>query len=109
MELERQLRDALRPVDPGARFTAAVEARMAAAPVAVPLQSRRWALPASLAASVAATLLVAAFTGLYIEQRHQQQRVAQAQAQLIQALDITSRRLEAVHHRLETQFAEDSP
>ena len=101
MELEQQLRDALRPVDPGARFTAAVEARMAAAPVAVPLQSRRWALPASL--------LVVAFTGLYVEQRHEQQRVARAQAQLIQALDITSRRLEAVHHRLETQFAEDSP
>ena len=105
MELERQLRDALRPVDPGMQFTAAVEARLAARSAAAVPRPRRWTLPASLAAS----LLVVAFTGLYIEQRHQQQRVAQAQAQLIQALDITSRRLEAVHQRLETQFAEDSP
>ena len=109
MELERQLRDALRPVDPGSRFTAGVEARLAARTAAALPRPRRWALPGSLAASVAATLLVAAFTGYFVEQRREQQRVAQAQAQLIQALDITSRRLEAVHHRLETQFAEDSP
>ena len=105
MDLERQLREALLPMDPGPRFTAAVVARLGAPGKSPALRRRRWAVPAS----IAATLLAVTITVQQLQQQREQKRVAQAQAQLIQALDITSRRLEAVHHRLETQFAEDLP
>jgi hypothetical protein len=105
MDLEQQLREALRAADPGPRFTAAVEARLAAQRPLRPARARRWTLPASIAAS----LLVATVTALHVEQRRELQRVEQARTQLLVALDITSRRLEAVHRHLESQFAEDSP
>jgi len=113
MDLERQLREALRAGDPGPGFTARVEARLAQRPamqVTGPTPASRTGLPAwTLPASIAATLLFATVTVLHVEQRREQQRVAAAQSQLILALDITSRRLEAVHHSLETRLSEESP
>jgi hypothetical protein len=113
MDLERRLREALRAEDPGPAFTARVAAQLAAGsstqaaarPAASRPGLRRWRLPASFAA----TLLIVSVTALHFEQRREQLRVAAAQSQLLLALDITSRRLEAVHHSLETRFSEDSP
>lgn len=109
MTLEKQLRDALRPVDPGADFAAGVQARIAmqesAGPAARPQPrhaGRRWMIPGALAA----TLLLAFGIAQQVEQHREQQREALAEAQLVQALEFTSSRLDAVQRRIEQQISE---
>jgi hypothetical protein len=100
MNLEQQLRDALRQRDPGEDFTAAVMARLArdaAAPVPreQPAQ-RRGYWPVALAASV---LLAGIATQQFLQHR-QRERAFAAHVQLEQALAITSAQLQHVQQRL---------
>jgi len=111
MNIEQQLRDALRPEEPDAGFAARVQARLdaQAAQAAVPAARRphsarrRWLLPGALAA----TLLLAFGIAQQVGQRREQQRELYAHAQLMQALAITSSRLDTVHRHLERDFLEE--
>jgi hypothetical protein len=112
--LERALQASLRPVDPGADFTAAVQARLATAllrplvtAAEAPPGRRRWQYSASLA--LAASIVVALAVGWQLRdlqvQRHAEQvRLEQAQrvqTQLLLALEITSERLGQAQQRIE--------
>jgi len=88
-DLERDLRRALRPRDPGPQFTAQVSARLARRPRANRRQLIvRWA-PVALAASVLAALLIIRSD----EQALDAQRGLEARAQTLQALRIASENL----------------
>lgn len=93
MNIEDSLRDALRPEDPGAQFTARVMAAVSAAP------RRRYSrlqLPLALAASLVATAI-----GLTLmHQQAEQRRGETARQQLVLALEITSAKLNQVQQRL---------
>jgi hypothetical protein len=112
--LERALQASLRPVDPGADFTAAVQARLAkaalrppAAAAQAPASRPRWAYAASFA--LAASMVVALAVGwqwqeLQVQRQAEQVRLEQArrsQTQLLLALEITSERLGRVQQRIE--------
>jgi hypothetical protein len=99
MTLERKLHEALRPVDPGADFTAAVLARVQQArPV-----PRRWRIPVALAAS-----LLVAFAGLaLLQQQQQRQQALEARQQLLLALAITSEQLNHVQQKLSAKNEEN--
>jgi hypothetical protein len=112
--LERALHASLRPVDPGADFTAAVQARLATAalrpqvPAAqAPASRPRWLYSASLA--LAASMVVALAVGwqvqeLQVQRQAEQARLVQArrlQTQLLLALEITSERLGQAQLRIE--------
>jgi hypothetical protein len=92
MNLEQQLREALRPRDPGEDFTAAVMARL---PGKLPAR-RRAIWPFALAASL---LLAFIGTQQYLQHR-QRERAFAAHLQLEQALAITSTELQQVQQRL---------
>lgn len=106
--LERALQASLRPVDPGADFTAAVQARLATAalyPLAPAAPARpgrpRWLYSACLA--LAASVVVALAVGWQLQelqvQRHAEQ--VRVQTQLLLALEITSERLGLAQRRIE--------
>ena len=113
--LERALQASLRPVDPGADFTATLQARLAIAalrsPVLHPAPARhpRWVhslYSASLA--LAATIVVALAVGwqwqdLRMQRQAEQVRLEQARihTQLLVALEITSERLGQAAQRIE--------
>jgi hypothetical protein len=112
--LERALQASLRPVDPGADFTAAVQARLATAALCprvaaapAPATRPRWLYSASLA--LAASLVLALAVGwqwqeLQVQRQAEQVRLAQArriQTQLLLALEITSERLGQAQQRIE--------
>jgi hypothetical protein len=118
--LERALHAALRPVDPGAAFTAVLQARLATAdsrsrvavlrPVALPRRRRLYL--ASLA--VAASIVVAMGIDAQIEELRGEQRAALARAeqarahtQLLLALEITSERLGFAQQRIEQFQAQE--
>ena len=94
MNIEDTLRTTLRPEDPGPEFTARVMAGIDAG--RQPRQKRRWRLPLALAASV----LVAAFGLVMLQQQAEQRRIESAQQQLRLALEITSEQLNQVQRRL---------
>ena len=105
MDLEKQLRDALRAVDPDAAFAQRVAAaianpRSAASPAPA---ARRWAMPAALAASLLVTVAVA----LHFQAQRESRRAYEAHAQLMHALEITSSRLDDIHRNIEQQFEEN--
>jgi anti-sigma-K factor RskA len=107
--LERALQASLQPIDPGAGFTAALQARLA---TAQQLPSKAESLPdfhhrrahsASLA--LAASIVVALAVGWQLryvqaEQHAQQTRLQQARDQLLLALEITGERLSLAQHRI---------
>jgi hypothetical protein len=95
MDLERSLQKALRPVDPGADFTAGVVARIAAEHEARRRRTR-WQMPLALAAS----LLVAAVGLEVVLRQHEQQRLETARQQLALALEITSSQLHQLQQKL---------
>ena len=111
--LERALQASLRPVDPGADFTAAVQARLAtgarrplADPAPVPANRPRGWYSASLA--LAASVVAALAVGWQLQdlqaRRHADQvRLEQARVhtQLLLALEITSERLGLAQRRIE--------
>lgn len=94
MNIEDTLRTTLRPEDPGPEFTARVMAGINAGKQ--PRQKRGWRLPLALAASV----LVAAFGLVMLQQQAEQRRIESAQQQLRLALEITSEQLNQVQQRL---------
>ena|SRR6187455_230000 len=94
MNIEDTLRTTLRPEDPGPEFTARVMAGIDAGKQ--PRQKRGWRLPLALAASV----LVAAFGLVMLQQQAEQRRIESAQLQLRLALEITSEQLNQVQQRL---------
>jgi uncharacterized iron-regulated membrane protein len=97
-ELERRLRRALRPVDPGEDFTARVMAQVSAERGNLAARSSRVAwIPAALAASV---LLVIA--GVYGWQQRQKEVGLQARAQVLEALRVTSKKLDLAYRLINT-------
>jgi negative regulator of sigma E activity len=97
-ELERLLRRALRPVDPGEDFTARVMARVSAKPRNLRARSWRVAwIPAALAASA---LLVLA--GVYEWQQRQKEAGLAARAQVLEALRVTSEKLDLAYRLINT-------
>ncbi len=105
--LERALQASLRPIDPGADFTAALMARLATAPadaarpVTVPAaHQRRWhSASLALAASVVVALTVSwQLLDVRAAQRAEQDRI---HSQLLLALEITSERLGLAQQRIE--------
>jgi hypothetical protein len=117
--LERALHAALRPVDPGAGFTAALQARLASADSRSQVAVLRPTVPrhrrlylASLA--VAAAIVVAMGIAAQIEELRGEQRAALARAeqarvhtQLLMALEITSERLGLAQQRIEQFQAQE--
>ena len=110
--LERSLRAALQPVDPGAAFTAALQARLLSAgshaPVAVlrPLTVPRHRRVYLVSLAVAASIVIAMGIGAQIAELRGEQRAAlaeqaRAHTQLLLALEITSERLGRVQQRIE--------
>lgn len=102
-DLDRELRRALRPVDPGDEFTRAVMARVALQKVTdirkSPRRSRftAQALPWAPAA-IAASLLVAIL--MTHQHRQQEENIAQGQRareELLQALRVTSKKLDIAY------------
>lgn len=105
MNLEQQLREALRAENPGEPFTAAVMARIEAGasadggdvrPAETPRPSRRSLWPLALAASL---LLVFIGAQQFLQQRQQQRELA-VRDQLEQALTITTTELNRIQQRL---------
>jgi negative regulator of sigma E activity len=97
-DLERMLRRALRPVDPGEDFTARVMTQVSASPRA--LRARPWRaawIPAALAASA---LLVVA--GVYEWQQRQKEAGLAARAQVLEALRVTSQKLDLAYRLINT-------
>ena len=97
-ELERMLRRALRPVDPGEEFTARVMSQVSAEARHLRARSRRAAwIPLGLAASV--ILVVAGVYGWH--QRHKEAGLA-ARAQVLEALRVTSEKLDLAYRLINT-------
>jgi len=106
-DIENQLRRALRPVDPSAGFAERVmralpESTPRAAPV-VALRSaarpnlwRRLSTPAALAASLVVAVLLGQQAGRQQVEREQRAGLA-ARAELLQALRITSKKLDLAY------------
>jgi hypothetical protein len=105
--LDEKLRAALRPVDPDGDFANDVLARIdpnerhSAKNLTLPRRPLRWHIPVALAASVACTILVG------LEWRQQQQEGLRAREQLIEALRVTSSKLDLVHDIVEERSRAD--
>jgi hypothetical protein len=103
-ELEKSLRSALRPVDPGEKFTQGVLARVAE-PRAVgsppgPYTSRpafRWT-----SATLAIVLTVGLFTA-HQWREHRIERGLEARRQLLQALEVTGENLDTAYRMINDQ------
>ena len=113
-KLDQELRRALRPVDPGDEFTRAVMARVAASKVAdirrAPTRPRfhARALPWAPAA-IAASLLVAIL--MTHQHRQQEENMAEglrAREELLQALRVTSQKLDIAYQVVHNESNTDS-
>lgn len=100
-DLEKELREALRPVDPGEDFTARVLARVSAEPATAAARDslaarlapgRQLWIPLALAASLAAVLVL----GVQWHQRREL-RGLEARRELIEALRVTSQKLDLAY------------
>lgn len=88
-DLDAELREALRPVDPSEDFTGRVMARLAAGE---PRSLRaRWQVAAALAAAV---LLG---TGVYVQHQRQNFAGLEARRQVIEALRLTDEKLDLAY------------
>jgi anti-sigma-K factor RskA len=118
--LERALCAALRPVDPGAAFTAALQARLVTAdlrpqvavlrPPTVSRHRRLYLASLAVAAAIVVALGIAAqIAELRGEERAALARAEQARAhaQLLLALEITSERLGLAQQRIEQFQAQE--
>ena len=97
-ELESKLRRALRPVDPGEDFTARVIARVSTEPRHLRARPRHvvW-IPLGLAAS--AILVV---VGIYGWNQRQKETGLAARAQVLEALRVTSEKLDLAYRLINT-------
>lgn len=109
-ELENQLRRALRPVDAPEGFTERLMSRLpppqaARSPVVVALPAprrkpRNFALPAALAASLVAAVMLGQHMSHEIEIGRQQRELAEGRAasrELMEALRVTSQKLDMAY------------
>jgi len=99
-QLESQLRDALRAVEPGDAFTEALLARLASERLTG--RGRRysgWWLPASLAAAV----LVAVGTVQHLKAAHEREMGLEARREVIEALRVTNQKLDLAYQAVRTQ------
>jgi hypothetical protein len=93
-ELEKQLRRALRPVDPGEDFADRVMARVQKEPVAPPrADPRRFR---NVVFALAASLMIAA-VGVHTWQLQRERRGLEARAQLLEALRMTGEKLDVAY------------
>lgn len=105
--LDEKLRAALRPVNPDQDFANDVLARIdsnehhSANQLTFPRRPLRWHIPVALAASVACAIIVG------LEWRQQQQEGLRAREQLIEALRVTSSKLDLVHNIVEERSRAD--
>jgi hypothetical protein len=108
-ELETRLKAALAPVDPPAGFAERLLAKLPAEPpaaarsVAAPPRARRqWLLPASLAASLVLTLAV----HQHLSARREAAAGLAARAQLLEALRVTSQKLDIAYEAVQSPDAQ---
>jgi hypothetical protein len=105
--LERALQASLRPVDPGADFTAALMRRLAtappeaASPAMAPSAGRRRLHSASLALAASVVVALAVGWQLLDVQAAQRAELARIHTQLLLALEITSESLGQAQQRIE--------
>jgi hypothetical protein len=105
--LERALQASLRPVDPGAEFTAALMTRLAtapaeaASPAMAPSAHRRRLHSASLALAASVVVALAVGWQLLDVRAAQRAELARIQTQLLLALEITSESLGQAQQRIE--------
>ena len=95
-ELERRLRRALRPVDPGEAFTARVMAQVPADSRNIRARRAPW-IPLGLAASV-----ILIISGVYGWQQREKQAGLAARAQVLEALRVTSEKLDLANRLINT-------
>jgi hypothetical protein len=101
-DLERRLRAALEPVDPGQRFSRGVMARIAAEPAHTARLPRAPAAAGWLAFGLAASVVL----GLLVAHEWQVRRSArglEARRQLIEALKVTDEKLDLAQRVVNTQ------
>jgi hypothetical protein len=112
--LERALQASLRPVDPGADFTAALMARLAtaqpeAASPAMAYNTRHRRLhSASLALAASVVVALAVSWQLLDVRAAQRAEQARIHTQLLMALEITSERLGVVQQRIEQYQSQEN-
>lgn len=106
--LERALQASLRPIDPGAEFTTALMARLAAAPpqaanVVVLPRIRHRPLHSAFMGLAASVLVALAVGWQLMDVRAEQARIEQTRihSQVLLALEITSERLGQAQQRIE--------
>jgi hypothetical protein len=90
-DLDKKLRDALRPIDPGENFTASVLATVAAE--SGPRRRRFW----PLVGSIAATLVVAGILTHQWWQERREREGLEAREQVLEALRVTSEKLDIAY------------
>lgn len=100
VELERSLREALRPVEPQEGFADRVMERARTAKP-IPAKVVTMAPRRVWAGAIAAVLIVGAFAGEQTHLRHERERAEQAQRQFDAAMRITDQTLEHVREQLQ--------
>jgi len=100
--LERALRAALRPVDPGAGFAPATLRRLGTA-----ASMRRRLRTGAGFAALAASLLLAFTLGSHVERQRERARAQYAREQLQIALEVTGSELRAVQRRLDPHLPQE--
>ena len=116
-QLESRLRAALRPVEPSDEFTRDLIARVAADQrSSSDARSARGRRPRArgwwLSASMAASLLVAAGIQHQLHERHERERGLEARREVIEALRVTSQKLNLAYEVIKNQSssaADDKP
>src|SRR6266851_5886153 len=116
-DLESRLRAALRPVTPSDEFTQNLIARVTAdqGPQSNARGTRRRRPRASawwLSASMAASLLIAAGIQHHLQERRETERGLEARRQVIEALRMTSQKLNLAYEVIKSQsssLADDKP
>jgi len=116
-DLESRLRAALRPVAPGDEFTRNLIARVTKdqGPEANARGARgRSSKPSAwwLSASMAASLLIAAGVQHHLQERRETQRGLEARRQVIEALRVTSQKLNLAYEVIKSESsppADDEP
>lgn len=123
-ELEDQLRRALRPVDAPEGFTERLLSRLPREPeaprkpvvVALPVRpaprQRRFAMPAALAASLVAAVMLGQHMAGRIDVDRQEREIAEGRAaslELMQALRVTSQKLDLAYQAVNSPPSAEAP
>jgi hypothetical protein len=101
-DLEQDLRQALRPVDPTPEFTSKLLDTLATKRRATKSTGRPWLRPMAMAASI--LLALGLSWGTY--QHQQRERAFEAHAELLKALAITNRSLDHAYEAVQSLAAD---